>query len=219
LQAAQEQQQTAANVQLQQDAYQAQVANNQTAASLQANNVNTAASLAATLAQLQASTAQNKDTLEAQTTQQANQLVYAQNIQQMQDSVLMSQINAGVLENANNNATALAGTEASLSYQTYLANLQAQVANHGIDASLSLAQQQEADYQSNTAYVLSQAGKSYNTANDANRATTLYSQVLAGGNPAPVIANQQGQTSQNIASSNAWTNVLNTITQTIGKTA
>jgi len=203
----------AQQVALQQAQLQAGVANRQVDASVETNNINTAATLAATLAQIQAQSQQNQDTLATQTIQQGNQLTYAQNIQQMQDAVLESQINAGVVENANNNATALAGTQATLDYQAYLSNLQAVVASHGIDAGLTLAQQQEADYQSNVNAIIPQAGKSYNTANDANRATTLFSQILAGGNPAPVITNQQGQTTQNVATTGAVASVLNGITK------
>jgi hypothetical protein len=203
----------AQQVDLQKQQLDAMVAKYQTDASIESNDQNLAATLAATLAQIQADKETTVYTLDSQTKQQANQLMYAQNIQQMQDDVLMANINSGVLENANNNATVLAGTQSTLDYQASLDRLQAAVAVHGIDAGLTLAQQQEADFQTNVNAIIPQAGKSYNTANDANRATTLFSQILARGNPSPVITNQQGQTAQNIAQTGMIGSVLDGVTR------
>ena len=211
VQAAAQVQNNAQQVQLQQQQLEAQSANYQTAASLSANNTNTAAQLAATLAQISASVQENQTNVAAQTADTANQYVYAENMQSMQDQVLTSQINSSVLENANNNATALAGLESSNDLQAQANQLQAIIANHGIDAGLALSTLQETDYDTLATYIAQNAGKPFNTANDANRATTLYSQILAGGNPAPVIINQQGQTQQNIASTQATGTLLNTI--------
>ena len=61
-----------------------------------------------------------------------------------------------------------------------------------------------------------QAGKSYNTANDANRATTLFSQILAKGDPSAVITNQTVQGVQNVATTNA---VASTVSSTINAIA
>ena len=193
-------QQQAQQTQLQQAQLEAGVANNQTAAAVATNNTNTAAQLAATLAQVAASVQMNQTNMDAQTAQNANQYVYAENLQQMQDQVLESQINSGVIENANNNATALAATQ-----------VQADLASQSITAGLTLAQQQESDYNDLATYIAGKAGQPYNTANDANRATTLYSQILAGGNPAPVIVNQQGQTAQNIAATTLAGSIVNSL--------
>ena len=163
-------QQQAQQTQLQQAQLEADVSNQQTAASLSASNTSTAAQLAATLAQVAASVQMNQTNMDAQTAQNANQYVYAENIQQMQDQVLESQINSGVIENANNNATALAATQ-----------VQADLSSQSITAGLTLAQQQESDYNDLATYIAGKAGQPFNTANDANRATTLYSQILAGG--------------------------------------
>lgn len=191
VQAAAQVQTNAQQVQLAQSQLEAAVSNYQTDASLEATKVTTAAQLAATLAQLQ-----------SESTRDANQYAYALQIQQMQDQVLMSQINAGVLENANNNATALGATQ-----------IAADVSRYSIDAAAVLAQQKEADYQANVQAIIPQAGKSYNTANDANRATTLFSQILAGGDPSAVIVNQNAQAAQNIATTTSTASIINSIAQ------
>ena len=193
-------QQQAQQTQLQQAQLEAGVANTQTAAAVATNNTNTAAQLAATLAQIAASVQMNQTNADAQTAQNANQYVYAENLQEMQDQVLESQINSGVIMNANNNATALAATQ-----------VQAGLASQSIAAGLSLAQQQQSDYESNVGAILQKAGQPYNTANDANRATTLESQILAGGNPAPVITNQQVQGAQNVAADTLAGSIVNSL--------
>jgi hypothetical protein len=203
--AAAEVQTNAQQVQLQQTQLQAQVASQQIDASLHTNDVNTAATLAATLAQIQAQTTQNqdslvaqttqnRDTLTAQTVQQGNELTYAQNIQSMQDAVLESQINAGVVENANNNATALAGTDATLDYQHYIAGLQAGVASQGLTIAGSLAQSEESDYEKNVQAILPNVGKAYNSGLDANNALALEETILARGNPGVAAAGVSSST-------------------------
>ena len=184
----------AQSVALQQSQLEAQVSNYQTDASLEATKITTAAQLAATLAQYQ-----------SESTQNANQYAYALQLQQMQDQVLMSQINSGVLENANNNATALAATQVA-----------ADVSKYSIGEAATLAAQQEADYQANVEAIIPQAGKSYNTANDANRATTLFSQILAKGDPSAVITNQTVQGVQNVATTNA---IASTVSSSINAIA
>jgi hypothetical protein len=214
IQAAQSQQQTAANVQLQQYAFQADIANKQTDASLEANNVNTAAQLAATLAQFQATTQQNRDTLEAQTTQSANQLMYAQNIQQMQDAVLESQINAGVVENANNNATALAGTEATLNYQSTLAGYQAAVGLAGVDAAkeIQLAQnQQQYDLSDQVLNMVQQAGLNHGTQSLEASLVGLAGTAL--GYPQVGVAGVTSGSAAAIASSQATANIIQSLAQ------
>ena len=176
-------QSNAQQVQLQQTQLQAQVASQQVASNQEMNDVNTAATLAATLAQIQASAQGTTDTLAAQTTQQANQLVYAQNIQQMQDAVLESQINSGVVENANNNATALAGTESTLNYQQSIAVMQATLASQGLTEASDLAEKQQSDFETNVQAILPTAGKAYNSGLDANNALALQQTILTGGNP------------------------------------
>jgi multidrug efflux pump subunit AcrA (membrane-fusion protein) len=209
-QAAADVQNNAQQVQLQQTQLQAQIASQQIDASLQTNNVNTAATLAATLAQIQAQTQQNQDTLVAQTTQQGNQLVYAQNLQSMQDAVLESQINAGVVENANNNATALAGTVSTLDYQGMIAQLQAAIASQGLTIAGGLAQSQETDaatlaeaqqtaYEQNVQAILPNVGKPYNSGLDANNALALQETILAGGNPAVAAAGVSSSTAATIS--------------------
>lgn len=202
-------QQLQANVAIQQQAFQADVANNQTAASLEANNVNTAATLAATLAQLQSGDTQTEYNLEAQTTQQANQLMYAQNIQQMQDSVLSTQINAGVLENANNNATALAGTQATLDYQTQLAGDQTAVAMQGVTAATDVQEQQDTqqyDLSQQTLSMVQQAGLNHGTQSLESDLVGLAGTAL--GYPQVGVAGVQSGSAASIASSQATANII-----------
>jgi hypothetical protein len=221
-QAAAQVQTNAQQVQLQQTQLQAQVASQQIDASVATNNINTAATLAATLAQIQASTQQNQDTEEAQTVQQGNQLVYAQNIQQMQDSVLESQINAGVVENANNNATALAGTDATLDYQQEIAAMQAGIASQGLTIAGNIAEQQESDastlaetqasnYESNVQAILPNVGKAYNSGLDANNALALQETILAGGNPSVAAAGVASSTTAATSGNQTGLATLNTI--------
>ena len=219
----------AQQVTMQQNQLEADVANNQTAASLQANNINTAATLAATLAQIQASTQQNQDslnaqlaenadTLSAQTVQQGNELTYASNIQSMQDAVLEDQINSGVVENANNNATALAGTEATLDYQTTLAGYQAAVASQGVSAAETVQQQQESDQYSldtQTLNMVQQAGLNHGTESLENDLTGIISSVTTG-SPSTGTAAVTGNSQAAIASSQSTANIIATIGKTIG---
>ncbi len=216
----------AQQVQLQQSQLEAQVASQQIDASLHTNDVNTAATLAATLAQIQAQTTQNQESLEAQTTQnrdtltaqtvqQGNQLVYAQNIQAMQDAVLESQINAGVVENANNNATALAGTDATLTYQQYIAGLQAGIASQGIAVAGSLASQEESDYEQNVQAVLPNVGKAYNSGLDANNALALQETILAHGNPTVAVAGVNSSTTATTSGNQTGLSTLNAILNSV----
>lgn len=214
----------AQTVQLQQAQLEADVANTQTAASLQSNNVNTAATLAATLAQIQAQTQQNQDslnaqltenadTLSAQTVQQGNELTYASNIQGMQDAVLESQINAGVVENANNNATALAGTDATLDYQTTLAQLQAGVASQGVTAAETVQEQQQQNsynLSQQTLNIVQQAGLNHGTESLENDLTGTIG--LALGTAAPATAAVTGNSQAAVASSAATASIINSIT-------
>lgn len=220
IQAAQATQQMQSNVDLQGQQLQANVANYQTSASLESSNVNTAATLAATLAQLQSSNQQNEDTLAAQTTQQANQLMYAQNIQQMQDSVLESQINAGVVENANNNATALAGTDATLQYQTDLAGLQAQVGLAGVQASQTVQLAQLNDnynLSTQTLNMVQQAGLNHGT--ESLEASLVGLAGTALGYPSVGVAGVQAGASAAAASSAATASIINSITGGASKVA
>jgi hypothetical protein len=210
-QAAAEVQTNAQQVQLQQTQLQADVASQQIDASLHTNDVNTAAQLAATLAQIQAGAESTTQTLAAQTTQQANQLVYAQNIQQMQDAVLESQINSGVVENANNNATALAGTEATLNYQQTIAGMQATLASQGLTEASDLAEKQQSDFETNVQAILPNAGKAYNSALDANNALALQQTILTGGNPAVAAAGIQSSSTATVSGNQTGIATINAI--------
>ena len=217
-------------VQQQQQQLEYQAAHEQTQASLAINDTNTAAQLAATLAQIQASTQQNTDTLTAQTTQQANQLMYAQNIQQMQDNVLESQINSSVLENANNNATALAGlmdsndlqgliAKLSASTATTIAGYQASVASQGVDAATQVQMAQLNDQ-----FQLSNKTLDMVNAAGLNHGTTSLENALVGtvgtalGYPQVGVAGVQTATQASIASSQSTAAIVNSITSGISNT-
>jgi hypothetical protein len=173
--------QTSAELQAAQD--QQESTDAQTAASVNISNNQTAAQLAAAIYGTQqgtAVTALNDETEEATA---ANAEISNQNVYAMQESELEDQINSGVVENANNNATAVAG-----------AQIQAGVTDLGIGDSLTLSQQQENDAynlasQNETAYdaeiptIVSEAGQQKNSALDATDQTSLFQTILAQGNP------------------------------------
>jgi hypothetical protein len=220
VQAAAQVQQNAQTVQLQQQELEAQVANKQTDASVATNNVNTAAQLAATLAQISGSVQENQQNLAAQTADTANQYVYAENLQSMQDAVLESQINSGVLENANNNATALAGMESTNDLQGLIAQLQAGVAIKGVDAATTVQQQQLSQQYSlsqQTLDMVQQAGLNHGTQSLENDLTGTIG--LALGTSGPATAAVTGNTQAAIASSQSTASIINTITGTVGSIA
>lgn len=145
--------------QLAQQQLEAQVSNTQTAASVNVSNTQTEAQLGAAIA----SEVGNIYSTNSATQNNANELVYAENLQNMQDAVLENQTNAGVYENANNNATNLGATLAA-------DNL----------------------YQQNVATLAPNFGKQYNSGGDLESATALEETVLAGGNPSVAIAGTSG---------------------------
>jgi hypothetical protein len=186
-----------AQVQAAQLQYQAQ--QDQTSASVDINNTQTAAQLATALYGTQASLQATALNDNAQTVQQANQALFQQNTVAMQDAVLTNQINSGVIENANNNATAVAG-----------AQIQAQVANNTINSSLTLAQQQEQDayninsatseaYNTQIPYIVQKAGQQQNSALDATDQTGIFQTILAHGNPSVASVGSSGSSGTAVA--------------------
>jgi len=155
----------AQQVALQQSQQESALQEYQTNASLQATQTQTAAQLAATLAQIQ-----------GQTTQSTNQYQYAVDLQSMQDQVLEDQINAGVTEDANNNATNLGATVATLQYQSG-------VASQSISAATQLALAQQNDFETNVDQIIPLAGQQKNSALDATNQTSLFESILSNGNP------------------------------------
>jgi hypothetical protein len=234
VQAASQAQQQAQQVALQQQQLEAQVANNQTAAAIHTSDTQTAAQLAATLAQIAAGVQTNTTNVQAQTADTANQYVYAENLQAMQDQVLESQINSGVIENANNNATALAGlqstndltalqSELTASTSTTIAGYQATAAEQGIKAATDLSSQQLAlqyGIESNVENYVQTTGLA-NTPNkdNLNAATALLQQILAGGNPTVAIANQQSTASQAASSAAETSSIIASITGAVSNVA
>ena len=205
VQAAENVQQSQYNAQLQQTQIEAQVANTQTAASLDANNVNTAAQLASSLAGINASVSENATNQNATTTQEANQLIETQNTTSMQDAVLESQINSGVVENANNNATALAGLENTNQY-TY------SLGSQSLNDATTLATQQNNQYANEVSYIEGAAGQQKNSALDATDQTALFQTILSGGNPAVAASGNSSTTSATLAGDKQGTALVGSIT-------
>lgn len=194
-------QQGAQQVQLQQAQLEAQVANNQTAASLVTGQTQTAAQLAATLASL-ASQVQIAGISQAGS---ANQLIYAENLQSMQDAVLEDQINSGVVENANNNATALAATE-------FTVGTQGSIASQALQYGYQLSSRNQDIYAAQLPFIESQAGKQYNSALDANNANALFQTILTSGNPAVATAGVQSSSSTAASGNSAMASEVGSVT-------
>lgn len=184
-------QQGAQQVQLQQAQLEAQVSNNQTNAAVATGNFQTAAQLAASLASITGQV----QIAGINSASQANSYVYAENLQSMQDAVLEDQINSGVIENANNNATALAATE-------YTVGTQGSIASQALTYGYQLSKQAQDTYAAQLPYIESQAGREYNSALDANNANAIFQTILSGGNPGVATAGV-GSSAATAASGNA----------------
>lgn len=180
--------------QLQQTQLQAQVANNQQVYATQIAQQQNDAQLVVALENLRTGLQTVQVNAAAQTTQQANQLMYAQNIQAMQDAVLSSQINAGVREHLSDNETQLAQYGIAADYATVVAGLQHDIATKNIANSYNLNQQ-----------VISNIK---NVGGSQNRVSLLES---ASGNYAGAIAAEYGQTASSISGDNFLSNLMRSI--------
>lgn len=209
----------AQQVALAQAQLEAGVANNQTAASLSATQLQTAAQLATALSTNQTNLAGAQISANAATAEQANQLVYAENLQGMQDQVLESQINSGVLENANNNATELAGLENNNSTGVQIAQLQTGIASQALTDATQLQSQQETAYDSQIPYIVQHAGEQKNSALDATDQTTLFQTILAGGNPAVAVSGNNATTTATVSGNSSSVAKLGVITNGITSVA
>lgn len=194
--------QTSAELQAAQD--QQEETDEQTQASVTLGNTQTAAQLAASIYGTQASVAENASDNATTEATAANAEISNQNVYAMQESELEDQINSGVVENANNNATAVAG-----------AQIAAGVTDLGLGDALTLAQQQENDaynlteqndsaYDSEIPYIVQNAGDQKNSLIDATDQTSLFQTVLSQGNPT-VAAAGTGASASADSSSNALT--------------
>lgn len=180
----------------------ADVSNRQTQAQLQQTQIaaqvsdnQTAAQLATALATITASVHGKDSDNFAAVTIAANQLQSQENVYGMQEQVLRDQINAGVLTNANNNATALAATE-------FTVGAQRDVALTTLSDATILAQGQQASYNSVLPYILQHAGDQKNSALDAADQTALFQTILSGGNPGVAVSGNT-TTSGVVSSGNA----------------
>lgn len=177
-----QQQQTQA--QTQQAELEAQVSNTQTAASLDASNTATEANLADNIAGIIGSIYDTN----ASTVNNANEEVYTENVQSMADAVLENQTNAGVYENANNNATNLAATELG-------DNL----------------------YAEDVATIAPNIGKQYNSGGDLESATALEETILANGNPGVAALGSTGVASVTTSGNTLASNVVGSISNLLNK--
>jgi len=194
-QAAAQVQTNAQQAQLEQDQLAAQVQNEQTSASLQANDLSVAAQTAAALGSIAGQVQENNSNNYTAITEQANQDVSNENIYGLQESVLADQINAGVEENANNNATALAGTE-------YVTGAQTTLGLASLSDATTLATQQQSDFEQNVETIIPLAGQQKNSALDATDQTGLFASILSNGNPS-VAAGATSASASAAASGNA----------------
>lgn len=209
IQAGTQQQNAAVSAQLQAAQIQANAQTQQVQASQEVQDTQTAAQLAAAIYGTQQGTTVTALNDNAAIEEQANQAIFQQNTVAMQDSVLEDQINSGVVENANNNATAVAG-----------AQITAGTNNLALADALTLAQQQEADtynltatnneaYNAEIPYIVTHAGQKQNSLIDATDQTTLFQTALAHGNPAVASVGSSASTSAN---TNAVTSLNNRTT-------
>ena len=173
----------------------ANVSNYQTSASLQAADVQTAAALAGTLGEISAEVNENASNNYTAVTEQANNDISNENIYGMQESVLADQINAGVEENANNNATNLAATSIVTGANTTLGLA-------SLNDATGLAEQQQTDFENNVNNIIPLAGQQKNSALDATDQTSLFQTILAGGNSGVATAGV-GASASTAASGNA----------------
>jgi hypothetical protein len=171
----------------------AQTSDYQTQAGLQESDDQTAASLAGVLAQVQ-----------GQEESQGDQYVFEENTTGMQDAVLEDQINAGVVENANNNATGLAG-------ELGVADLQAGIEGQSINAATGLAYQQLTDEESNINSIIPLAGQQKNSGLDATDQTGIFQTILSNGNAGVAAAGTQGSSANAITGSNNSTKTTGTL--------
>jgi hypothetical protein len=173
--------QTSAQLQAAQD--QQEETDEQTQASVNINNTNTAAQLAAAIYNTQGSVATTQSDNNAAIVEGANAEISNQNVYAMQESELEDQINSGVVENANNNATAVAG-----------AQIQAGVSDLAIGDATTIAGQQTQDaynldltndeaYDAEIPYITQNAGDQKNSLIDATDQTGIFQTILSQGNP------------------------------------
>jgi hypothetical protein len=173
--------QTSAQLQAAQD--QQEETDEQTQASVNIQNSQTAAQLAASIYNTQGSVATSQSDNNAAIIEGANAEISNQNVYAMQESELEDQINSGVVENANDNATAVAG-----------AQIQAGVTDLGIGDATTIASQQTQDaynldltndeaYDAEIPTITQDAGQQKNSLIDATDQTSLFQTILAQGNP------------------------------------
>lgn len=184
IQASLQAQQNQSQTQLAQSQLEAQVSNTQTAASLNAQNTATESQLATNIAGILGSIYQTN----ASTVNNANELVYTENIQNMADSVLEDQLNAGLVEHANDNATALGATLAG-----------------------------DQMYEQNVQTLAPDFGKQYNTGNDANRAFSEIETVLTQGNPGVAVGGENLVQGVTTSGNNTASSITNSVAGVISK--
>jgi hypothetical protein len=89
--------------------------------------------------------------------------------------VLTDQINSGVEENANNNASAVAALNITTGANTTLGLA-------SLNDATGLAQEQQTNFETNVNNIIPLAGQQKNSALDATDQTSLFQTILSGGN-------------------------------------
>ena len=206
----------AQNAQIQQAQIAASVANNQTAAQVSTQNTSVLAGLIAALSGNQTGLQVAQVNANAATLQQANQEVSQQNIYSLQEAGLQDQINQAAIENANNNATSLAGFVDQL-------NAQGQIAAQSLNIAGGLATTQQQQYAQEVSQIIPLAGQQKNSALDATDQTSLFQTILSGGNPSVAAAGTNASASAansgNAASASKVNSITNGITNAVSSLA
>jgi len=198
----------AQNAQIQQSQIAASVANNQTAAQVSTQNTSVLAGLIAALSGNQTGLQVAQVNANAATLQQANQEVSQQNIYSLQEAGLQDQINQASIENANNNATSLAGFVDQL-------NAQGAIAAQSLNIAGGLATTQQQQYAQEVSQIIPLAGQQKNSALDATDQTSLFQTILSGGNASVAAAGTNASASAANSGNAAGASKFNSITNGI----
>jgi hypothetical protein len=197
---------SAQQAQIQQAQIAASSANFQTSAAEDVNNTQTLAALAATLYGGAQSTEVAQINANAETLQQANSETASQNIYALQEGGLQAQIDEQYNEQANNNATSLAGLVDQL-------NAQGVIASQVISSATGLASQQQTDFESNVQTLIPSFGKQYNSGLDATNAAAEIETVLANGNPTVAVSGNVSTSSAANSGNLAGASIINSISK------
>jgi hypothetical protein len=178
--AASQAQQQQTQAQLQAMELQTQAAENQSQLQLESSNTQVAAQLVAAIVGGQQNVEETSIAANSNTTQQANQLNYAQNLQEMQDNVLEDQISSSTTEDLNANATSLASLEDQMNAAVTVTGQQAAIQSQALtDATQLGAIQANNQYNMTSSLIAGQNGNSIFNQSNAFNAAALSSDLAA----------------------------------------